>query len=56
MGKVVDTELRVYGVRRLRACDTSIMPVPLAAHYQVCTYAIGEKAADLILASAAEDS
>ena len=51
MGKVVDTELRVRGVHKLRVCDASIIPVPLAAHYQVCTYAIGERAADLILAS-----
>ena len=56
MGTVVDTELRVCGVHRLRVCDTSIMPVPLAAHYQVCTYAIGEKTADLILASAAANN
>ena len=34
MGKVVDTELRVKGVRGLRVADASILPLPLAGHYQ----------------------
>ena len=45
MGKVVDNELKVLGVERLRVVDASILPCPIGAHYQVVTYAIAEQAA-----------
>lgn len=47
-GGVVDDRLRVYGVRGLRVCDASIMPLQIAAHPQATVYAIGEKGADMI--------
>jgi choline dehydrogenase-like flavoprotein len=49
MGIVVDTELRVLGVDRLRVVDASVLPVTIGAHLQVATYAIAAQAADMIL-------
>jgi choline dehydrogenase-like flavoprotein len=48
LGRVVDAECRVKGVRRLRVADASVMPAPISAHYQVATYAIAEQAAEMI--------
>ena len=50
MGKVVDAECRVKGVQGLRVVDASVIPVPLAAHYQVPVFALAEQAVDMILA------
>lgn len=46
-GGVVDERLRVYGVKGLRVCDASIMPLQIAAHLQATVYAIGEKGAEM---------
>jgi GMC oxidoreductase len=46
---VVDARLRVYGVKRLRIVDASIMPTHISAHIQATVYAIAEKGASMIL-------
>ncbi|GAP91305.2 putative GMC oxidoreductase-like protein [Rosellinia necatrix] len=50
LGGVVDEQLKVYGVKRLRVVDASIMSVLVGANTCQTTYAIAEKAADLIKA------
>lgn len=45
---VVDLDLRVHGVERLRICDSSIMPRLISSNTNAPTIAIAEKAADLI--------
>ncbi|XP_063628259.1 glucose dehydrogenase [FAD, quinone]-like [Cydia splendana] len=45
---VVDNELKVYGIERLRVIDSSIIPRHTAAHTNGPAMMIGEKGADLL--------
>ena len=56
LGGGVGTQLRVYGVDRLRVVDASILPLIPAAHLQAAMYAVAEKAADIIKGLWSDDS
>ncbi|KZT60496.1 GMC oxidoreductase [Calocera cornea HHB12733] len=45
---VVDTELRVHGVDRLRVCDASVFPRIISGHPTAPIIAISEKGAEII--------
>ena len=47
-GGVVDTRLRVYGVKGLRIVDASVFPMVPRGNIQSSVYAVAERAADLI--------
>ncbi|KAF9497910.1 alcohol oxidase [Pleurotus eryngii] len=47
-GGVVDESLKMYGTGNLRVVDASVIPLQISAHIQHTTFAIAEKAADII--------
>jgi choline dehydrogenase len=52
---VVDDQLRVHGIERLRVIDASIMPTMLSANLNAATLMIAEKASDLVLGRSAPE-
>ncbi|KAG8418547.1 hypothetical protein J3459_012242 [Metarhizium acridum] len=48
---VVDSKLRVHGVKNLRIADASVIPVIPDCRIQNSVYMIGERAADMIKAA-----
>ncbi|CAG9862003.1 unnamed protein product [Phyllotreta striolata] len=47
-GAVVDSELRVFGVKGLRVADASVLPLPIDGHTSVPCLMVGEKISDVI--------
>jgi choline dehydrogenase-like flavoprotein len=45
----VSSELLFYGIGRLSIVDASILPLIPSQHIQSTMYAVGEKAADIIM-------
>ncbi|TFY63799.1 hypothetical protein EVJ58_g3033 [Rhodofomes roseus] len=49
---VVDPKLKVYGTKKLRVADMSIVPLEVAAHTQATAYCVGEYMADILIGAA----
>jgi choline dehydrogenase len=49
IGRVVDSDLRVFGIEGLRVADASVMPSIVRGNTNAAVIAIAEKAADILL-------
>jgi choline dehydrogenase-like flavoprotein len=49
IGRVVDSDLRVFGIEGLRVADASVMPSIVRGNTTAAVIAIAEKAADMLL-------
>jgi choline dehydrogenase-like flavoprotein len=49
LGAVLDGELKVRGIERLRVCDAAAMPTQITGNLYATVVAMAEKAADMIL-------
>jgi choline dehydrogenase len=49
IGRVVDSDLRVFGIEGLRVADASLMPSIVRGNTNAAVIAIAEKAADILL-------
>lgn len=55
-GGVVDPQLRVYGIERLRVVDASIIPLLPSGHIQTAVYGIAERAARMVVESWSDEA
>jgi choline dehydrogenase-like flavoprotein len=51
IGRVVDPQLRVFGMERLRVADASVMPSIVRGNTNAAVIAIAEKGADILMAN-----
>ncbi|CAH1115147.1 unnamed protein product [Psylliodes chrysocephalus] len=47
-GAVVDSNLKVFGIKKLRVADASVFPTPIAGYPSMTCLMIGEKISDII--------